>query len=210
MKNLFLALFIALLFLGCASRGENWGPSTANQTISSIDKIDFTKEYRDYFSDEELLSMEAGFITKKQIELIGLPANTKFIYFEKKFMVEGNYYHVILPAGTMGKMTKIEGNQFEVVFDLKYPITFVFLLQKDNLYGLGVRFDSKPKISPGILQKFQLTKDFEYVDYLGGKFYFLSGKNTSILQVQRKILEPKVIELKGVDGGKRNTTPSEY
>lgn len=194
MKKPVIFALISFIMISCAS------PKLA-QKVSKREVIDFTKEYRDYFTGDELMDQEnAAFINKYQLELVGLPAETKTVYFKDNYMIEGNWKHVIIPPGTYGKIINIKNDDiFEVQFDSKEIIKIIFLLdQNGKNYVVGVKSDPNPNIPPGILEKYQFTKKYWYVEHLGGKFYFLDKKEKSELQVDYILLDPEKVVLNGM------------
>ncbi len=206
MKKYPLFALIAIIFGSCGTSKVAVGTAKDSTTVAVVPMkpvlsetiIDFTKSYRDYFTDQELTSREhASFLNKSTLELVGLPADSKSIYFENSALIEGNYQHIVLPAGTYGKMVNVLGpNTFQVQFSEKDSIRFVFMLDKsDTTYGLGVKTDLSPRIAPGILKKYTFTPSYQYVEYRGARYYFISGKNVSRLQVDQKMLEPEHIQL---------------
>lgn len=167
------------------------------------DVIVFTKKYRNYFSEKELTDRKnAAFINQAQIELVGLPSNSKTVWFDDNYMVEGNWIHIIVPAGTVGKIiTVVSLDRFKLQFSKKDTIKFFFELDNktSSIYVLSVKTDPHPKIPPKIREKYIFTADYQYVDYLGGKFYFVEDKNGTCLQVKYKFLKDKDITLEGLD-----------
>lgn len=164
------------------------------------DIVDFTTKYRSYFSDAELMDNEAGFITRDQIELVGAPKSTKAVWFKNSTMIESGWIHITLPAGTMGKIIEVNNiHQFTTIFDSRDSIKLFWNLESSkNFYEIASYVDVNPHIPPGIASKYRFASNYQYVNYLGGKFYFLSGKSTSRLQVNRKLLDEQEVKLNGI------------
>lgn len=193
MKKIIFAL-MAIVLASCATQKRSFEESTS--TIEDI--IDFTKTYRSYLSDKEILDRkEASFLNKETIELLGISKTTKSVYFEKDFLIEGNWKKITLPAGTYGKAISVSPGRIVTRFSEKDTISFTWIEYGEN-YVLGVKQDPAPKIPPGFKQKYKFTSTYDYIEYMGGKFYILENKGVNELQVNRKILEPTEVELKGL------------
>ena len=130
--------------------------------------VDFTKKYRSYFSNTELKSADAAFLTRDRIELVGLPKNGKVIAFDNYDVVPGNWEHLIIKAGTYGKIrfiNKKDSNVFDVIFDeTKDTIKFCFRpVDKGEIWTFDKKTDASPNVPPVIQEKYQFSDGWEYI-----------------------------------------------
>ncbi|MCX6756199.1 MAG: hypothetical protein NTX85_02580 [Candidatus Nomurabacteria bacterium] len=190
--------FCLAIFAGSCQTIElkNYGNKISNQNSTEI--VDFTKNYRQYLSDKELLEhRDATFLNKEEIQLLGVPATKNSIYFKESYLMEDSWKHIVVPAGTLGKAVRVSSSRIETIFSQKDTVMFTWMEFGED-YLLIVKRDPAPKIPPGILEKYRFTQDFQYIDYLGSKFYLLEGRNENKLQVRVKKLEPTKIEMQGI------------
>ncbi len=158
--------------------------------------VDFTKKYRSYFSNTELKSADAAFLTRDRIELVGLPKNGKVIAFDNYDVVPGNWEHLIIKAGTYGKIrfiNKKDSNVFDVIFDeTKDTIKFCFRpVDKGEIWTFDKKTDASPNVPPVIQEKYQFSDGWEYISYKGSKYYLLKDKNSTILQINLRYFQIK-------------------
>lgn len=194
MKNILIFAVMCSFSMSCVSP-KPVRQSNGEKFVTS-DIIPFTKAYREHFTDDELVDRpNASFIVSNDVELIGLIADAKSTYFEENYMIEGNYKHVIIRKGTRGKIvTVLDHDRFALQFSETDTIQLIFQLNSaGQLYVLGAQIDQNPRLSPGILQKYPITTEKYFTPYGGSNFFFLKGKNTCKLMVDRNLKAETVI-----------------
>lgn len=204
MKNIIILAVICAFCISC-NRSYRTGGRSKNVTKDFITE-DFTKDYRDKFTDAELKALGAGFRVSEQVELIAPPAKTKIVSFKENRLQEGNFAHFTIGTDVYGQIVGVGDDDVWVKFDVgdSIPILRFLLDVETKTYKLyGYQINTHP-FTPGILLDFPLMQKgddeiFFYADCKNGtKAYFIDGKANATLQMVKEKIPPSFKNAHGV------------
>lgn len=191
MKNIFIAI-ATLFWVSCATQQK-----MSYEESSPEDIIFFSKHYRAMLTDRQILERkEATFLNSKEIKLIGVPHKTNGVFFKNDYLVEGNWILITLPTRTFGKAVRVSPGSITTQHSDKDTVSFRWIEDKDS-YSLIREIDPDPKAPEGIKTKYGIGRNHSYIEYMGGKFYVITGEDAK-LEVHHRILDPEEIKLKGL------------
>ncbi|MBP6931355.1 MAG: hypothetical protein KBD48_03050 [Candidatus Pacebacteria bacterium] len=191
MIKLFTALLV--LVLGSCATTQKMG----YEETSPEDIIFFNKHYRGMLTDRQILDRrDATFLNSEEIKLIGVPVVTKGVFFKDDYLIEGNWKLITLPVRTYGKAIRVSPGIILTQHSERDTVSFTWI-ERGDYYDLDSEKDEAPKVPRGIKDKYGIGKNHQYIEYLGGKFYIITGSDAK-LEVHHKILDPDEIKLKGL------------
>lgn len=207
MKKILILALISMLGISC--RSYRTGGHSKNVTRDFIVE-DFTKDYRDKFSESDLKSMGAGFRVSTQVELIAPFSKVNIVSFKENRLQEGHFAHFVIPTSAYGQIVRTEGNDvFWVKFDVNdsIPLLLFTLDVETKTYRLTAETTNEHPFTPGIIKDFPLASAdgennnpiyFFFNCTNGTKAYLIEGHASATLQMVKESIAPRYKQAKGV------------